>query len=310
MGSLSMAPEAMVTAWSIDTRTMPNGALYIALPGERFDGHDFVGAALAKGAVAAVVKTGAELGVAREAPLIRVEDTLAAMQELARRLRRRMQLTMVGVTGSAGKTSTKETIAALLAPHLRVAKNEGNLNNHIGVPLSLLRFEETAEVGVMEMGMNHAGEIRFLAGIAAPDIGVVTNVGTAHIENFESIEGIAAAKRELIEALPAGGAAVLNADDTRVAALRHIWFWGGRGFPCREHARARGRLGIHDSRNEVFLARSGAARGVERSGGGRGGDSAGRTDGDDGGGGDAVAAGADAWGVAGDAWYDGDRRYL
>lgn len=204
-----------VTGWSVDTRTIAPGDLFFALRGPNHNGNTYVDLALEKGAVAAVVDGFSE----GAGPLLHVGNSLAAMQRLAREARSQWAGPVVGVTGSAGKTSTKDTIAELLSEELRTEKTQGNLNNHIGLPLSLLRLDETAQVAVLEMGMNHAGEIRDLAGIARPNVGVVTNVGWAHIESFESIDGIAAAKRELIEALGPEGIAVLNADDDRVAAF-------------------------------------------------------------------------------------------
>jgi UDP-N-acetylmuramoyl-tripeptide--D-alanyl-D-alanine ligase len=214
-GSASRLPAQPVSGWSIDTRTLTLGAVYIALRGENHDGHNFLATAAEKGAAAAIVDQ-RDWPETSALPLIRVADTLAALQSLARGARPRLRFPLIAITGSAGKTTTKETVSALLASALRVTRNEGNLNNHIGLPLSLLRMDESAQVGVLEMGMNHAGEIRFLCGIARPDIGIVTNVGTAHIENFDSPAGIALAKRELIEELGPAGTAILNFDDPQV----------------------------------------------------------------------------------------------
>jgi len=210
------ASKAIVTGWSIDSRTIQSGDLFFALRGPHHDGHDHVREAAAGGAVGMVV----ERKVEAVCPAIRVPDVYAALRDLGGWARKRWGGKIIAVTGSAGKTTTKDIIADMLAVGMKTAKSEGNLNNEIGLPLSLLRMADDAEAGVVEMGMNHAGEIRALAGIARPDVGVVTNVGYAHMENFESMEGIAAAKRELIESLGSEGVAVLNADDPRVAAMR------------------------------------------------------------------------------------------
>jgi UDP-N-acetylmuramoyl-tripeptide--D-alanyl-D-alanine ligase len=205
-----------VTGWSIDSRTVAPGDLFFALRGANHDGHDHIEEVLTKGALAVVADREVEAG----GLAFYVEDSLLALQQVAKRAREMWGGSVIGVTGSAGKTTTKDVIAELLGTQMKTAKTIGNLNNHVGVPLSLLRLEEDARVAVIEMGMNHAGEIGALAAIAKPEVGVVTNVGTAHLEAFDSIEGIAAAKRELIDALPAGGTAVLNADDPRVAAMK------------------------------------------------------------------------------------------
>jgi UDP-N-acetylmuramoyl-tripeptide--D-alanyl-D-alanine ligase len=212
---LAIEANGIVTGWSIDSRTVAQGDLFFALRGPNHDGHEHIDEVLRKGAVAVV----ADREVEADGLVLRVEDSLAALQRIAKRAREIWAGSVIGVTGSAGKTTTKDMIAEMLTTQMKTAKTVGNLNNHVGLPLSLLRLEQDARIAVIEMGMNHAGEIRDLAAIAMPDVGVVTNVGTAHLEAFESIEGIAAAKRELIESLPEGGTAVLNADDPRVAAM-------------------------------------------------------------------------------------------
>jgi len=209
--------KEVAQGYSIDSRAVGPGQLFFAVKGERLDGHDFVEQALEKGAVAAVVRKDQLGRYARKTQLLAVEDTLAALQTLATAVRKLWGKPLIAVTGSAGKTTTKEAIAHVLSARFRVLKSEGNFNNHFGLPLMLLKLEPEYDVAVIEMGMSHAGEIRALSKIAQPEIGVVTNVAPVHLEFFDSVAGIARAKYELIESLPANGTAVLNADDEYVS---------------------------------------------------------------------------------------------
>jgi UDP-N-acetylmuramoyl-tripeptide--D-alanyl-D-alanine ligase len=217
MGAAGDPHSAEVTGWSVDTRALAPGDLYFALRGPNHDGHNYAAQALSAGAMAAVVER--DMGLRGQ---LIVPDALRALQQLAGWARKRWGGRVVGVTGSAGKTTTKDAIAHLLAVGVNTGKTVGNFNNHVGVPLSILRLPGDCRAAVLEMGMNHAGELRELACIAKPDIGVVTNVGYAHVEFFGSIDGVAAAKRELIEGLPDNGIAVLNADDERVLGFREV----------------------------------------------------------------------------------------
>lgn len=219
-------PESIAQGYSIDSRTVAPGQLFFAVKGERLDGHDFVAGALDRGAVAAVVRADELHRFADKTRLLPVEDTLTALQSLATAVRKLWGKPLIGVTGSAGKTTTKEAIAHVLGSKFRVLKSEGNFNNHFGLPLMLLKIEPEHDLAVIEMGMSHAGEIRALAKIAQPEIGVVTNVAPVHLEFFDSLAGIARAKYELVESLPASGTAVLNADDEYVSQF-------GRGFKGR-----------------------------------------------------------------------------
>ena len=208
--------RAMVQGYSIDSRTLQPGELFFAVKGERLDGHDFVEQALSRGAIAAVVEKGQLARYSNPTGLLAVDDTLVALQTLATAVRKMWGKTAIGVTGSMGKTTTKEAMAHLLAIKHRVHRTKGNFNNHFGLPLGLLTLEPEYDVAVVEMGMSHSGEIAALAHIALPNQAVVTNVAPVHLQSFDSIAGIARAKYELIAALPHGGTAVLNADDEYV----------------------------------------------------------------------------------------------
>jgi UDP-N-acetylmuramoyl-tripeptide--D-alanyl-D-alanine ligase len=206
---------------SIDSRTLAPGDLFVAIRGERFDGHEFVGSALDKGAVGVVIDGAGDEALQRARPdavVIRVADTTRALQLVARDVRRRSGAKVVAITGSAGKTTTKEITAEFLAATHRVFRNKGNLNNHIGLPLSLLELRSRPDVAVVELGMNHPGEIRTLVGIAEPEVRLWTNVGDAHLGFFESAEAIADAKAEILEQASSDSVLVANASDARVMA--------------------------------------------------------------------------------------------
>jgi UDP-N-acetylmuramoyl-tripeptide--D-alanyl-D-alanine ligase len=194
---------------STDTRSLQSGALFVALSGPNFDGHDFVAAAHDRGAAAALVSR----VVASELPQVVVSEPLEALSAFAREWRRQFQIPVVGVTGSNGKTTTKELIGSILSRLGPTLITRGNLNNHIGVPLTLLELNATHRYAVIEMGANHQREIAHLASIAEPAIGIVTNAGAAHLEGFGGLEGVAAGKGEMFRALPANGVAIINADD-------------------------------------------------------------------------------------------------
>jgi UDP-N-acetylmuramoyl-tripeptide--D-alanyl-D-alanine ligase len=241
-----------IGAVSIDSRRLQPGDFFVALRGERFDGHQFVAAAMARGASGALVSElppDVERSAAPDAPaIIRVTDTTVALQDIARDVRRQSGSKVVAITGSAGKTTTKEVTAELLSSRYRVFRNKGNLNNHIGLPLSLLELRNKPDVAVVELGMNHPGEIRTLVGIAEPDVRVWTNVGDAHIGFFASAEEIADAKGEILEATRPGDTLVANAGDPRVMARARRF--GGRvvtfgiDVPADVEARDVERLGL------------------------------------------------------------------
>jgi UDP-N-acetylmuramoyl-tripeptide--D-alanyl-D-alanine ligase len=203
---------------STDTRNINAGNLFVALAGERFDGNEFAAQAAAKGATGLVVSKAVH--VPDDVTVIQVANTLKALQALARFHRQRFQIPLISVTGSNGKTTTKDMLAAVLSSRFRVLKTEANFNNEIGLPLTLLKLESSHEAAVVEMGMRAKGEIRELAEIALPTVGVVTNVGETHMEILGSIENIAAAKAELVEAIRQDDLVVLNADDPYVRAMQ------------------------------------------------------------------------------------------
>ena len=210
-GSFAGAPfEA--SSVSIDSRTLKSGAIYVALKGERVDGHGYVKEALAAGAACAIVHQ-VPAGLNNDAPLIIVNDTYKALIDLANAARRRTKAKIIAVTGSVGKTGTKEALRTVLASAGNVYATQGNFNNHIGLPLSLANLSVDADFCVLEMGMNHSGEISFLSRIAKPDLAIITNIEAVHLEYFSGLEAIADAKAEILDGMPQSGTMILNRDN-------------------------------------------------------------------------------------------------
>jgi UDP-N-acetylmuramoyl-tripeptide--D-alanyl-D-alanine ligase len=221
---IGMVSHMEIKGVSIDSRNVKEGELFVALKGDRFDGHDFVLDAIKKGAWGALVERTAleqkflNLGALKN--ILPVEDTLYALQEMAHLHRKKFMIPVVGITGSNGKTTTREMLASILKLKGPVLKNEGNLNNHIGVPLTLLKMNDRHWVGVIEMGMSAPGEIDTLTRLAMPTIGVITNIGPAHLEFFGTTDKVAQAKGELLDNLKSEASAVLNADDAHFSILK------------------------------------------------------------------------------------------
>jgi UDP-N-acetylmuramoyl-tripeptide--D-alanyl-D-alanine ligase len=213
-GSLSAGNRAVIVdTISTDSRTIKRGELFVALRGENFDGHNFVEAIAAAGAAGAIVDSNWTGKVPQNFALIHAKDTVQAYQQLAANYRKSLNLRVVAITGSNGKTSTKDFAAAVLARRFRVTKTQGNFNNHIGLPRTILEATSEHEVAVWEIGMNHPGEVAALAKVAAPDVGIITNIGVAHIEFLGSREKIAEEKGALADSIDAEGTVILNADD-------------------------------------------------------------------------------------------------
>ena len=237
---LQGSPALSFASYSIDSRLAAPGSLFFAVPGRR-DGHDFVAAAAKSGAAGAIV-TRPIAGPDARFGLVQVRDTVAALQALAHEVLVRRPVQVIGITGSVGKTTTKEFTAGLLAPRFRVLKSEGNYNNYLGLALTLLRLEPGDNAAVLEMGMSAPGEIRALTRIAPPDVAVITNVSPVHLQFFSGLEEIARAKKEILDGAKPGAAAVLNGDDPLVMDIaagfpgRRLTF--GRGPSCDVRAEA------------------------------------------------------------------------
>jgi UDP-N-acetylmuramoyl-tripeptide--D-alanyl-D-alanine ligase len=258
LGATVEGADVALSGVSTDTRTLQAGDLFVALRGERYDGHRFLSAAASRGAAAALVDARGPREDAGALPLIVVEDTRHALGALAAHWRSRFSMPVVGLTGSSGKTTVKEMLAAILraaaGEDAAVLATRGNLNNDIGMPLMLLELDRAHRYAVIEMGMNHEGEIRYLTKLARPDVALVNNAGSAHIEFLGSVEAIARAKGEIFEGLGPDGTAVINADDDHAPLWREL----ARGRRCidfglEQPAQVSGTYRLRELESEIVL---------------------------------------------------------
>jgi len=260
-GTVTEAPAATATSYAVDSRAVGPGTVFFALVGERTDGHRYLDDVRAHGAIGAVVKRGTATPAGL--PCVQVDDPAAALADLGRHFRWHWPLRVVGITGSAGKTTTKEFTADLLASRFRVFRSVGNLNTTIGLPLTLTARRPDEEIAVLELGMSYPGELRRVAAIAEPDVAVITNVGLAHVGNFKSADEVARAKAEILEKVRPDGAFVANADDARVMAMATSFTGRVVTFGIRNPADVRARdivaRGTEGTTFEVVTA-DGAAR--------------------------------------------------
>jgi UDP-N-acetylmuramoyl-tripeptide--D-alanyl-D-alanine ligase len=227
--------EGSVAGVSTDSRTIKPGELFVCLIGDRFDGHDFIHQAAQKGAKAVLIQRNIDW-IPENVSVIEVDNTLAALERLAGYYRRKFNIPVVAVTGSTGKTTTKDMICNVLSAHYSVLKTEGNLNNEIGLPLTLFRIQRHHEVAVVEMGMSGFGEIHRMAEAALPCVGVITNIGVSHIEKLGSRENILRAKLEIFDYFPGNGVAVLNGDDDMLWKVRGRLPFGAKFFGTGQDA--------------------------------------------------------------------------
>lgn len=239
--AISGADDWYATGVSIDSRTCESGDLFVSISGDQFDGHDFVARAFEAGAVAAIV-TRVPDGLPDDVSLVQVDDTLEALEALGRAARDRASASVIGVTGSVGKTGTKEALSLAFGALGETHATRGNLNNHIGVPLTLARLPRATDFAIIEMGMNHAGEISVLSRLARPDVAIITTIAAVHLEFFDSVAGIADAKAEIFDGMSKGGTAVLNRDNVYFAILAsRAWAHGVErviGFGAHPEAEA------------------------------------------------------------------------